>query len=112
MAVKSKDELLSTIKTIIGDAPSDEAISLLEDLSDTLDNSTGESTENDKKKIEELEKQVKDMDEMWRKRYTERFFNPSDKTSDEIETEQEQTKVEEEDNTPKTFGDLFGEQEK
>ena len=83
----------------------------VEKLKDELENSKN-TIKGLKSKIEELEKQVKDMDEMWRKRYTERFFNPSDKTSDEIETEQEQTKVEEEDNTPKTFGDLFGEQEK
>ena len=53
MAVKSKDELLSSLKTIVGDTPSDEALTLLEDMSDTLDNSTGSSSDEDKKKIEE-----------------------------------------------------------
>lgn len=109
MAVKSKEELLGSIKTIIGDTPSDEALSLLEDISDTLDSSTGGSSDEDKKKIEELEKRVKETDDMWRKRYTERFFNPKEKDSEDDETEDEE---DDETETPKSFEDLFTETEK
>jgi hypothetical protein len=107
MAVKSKEELLSNLKSVIGDTPSDEAIALLEDVSDTLDNSTGSSSDEDKKKIEELEKKVKDTDDMWRKRYTERFFNPSDNPSKDESANDEQEDEQEEDNSPKTFEELF-----
>ena len=107
MAVKSKEELLSSLKTVIGDNPSDDAIALLEDISDTLDNSTGGSSDEDKKKIEELEKQVKDIDETWRKKYTDRFFSPSDKTSDEDDTKEDKEDDNEKD-SPKTFDELFG----
>lgn len=107
MAVKSKDELLSSIKSIIGDTPSDEALTLLEDVSDTLDNSTGSSSDEDKKKIEELEKKVKDTDTMWRQRYADRFLNPSEKLSENESTEDDTDEDEGEDNSPKTFEELF-----
>lgn len=108
MAVKSKDELLSSLKSIIGDTPSDEELTLLEDMSDTLDNSTGGSSDEDKKKIEELEKQVKDTDEMWRKRYADRFLNPSDDNgngSDDGNSDDGQG--DDDDESPKTFEELF-----
>lgn len=107
MAVKSKDELLSSLKSIIGDTPSDEALTLLEDMSDTLDNSTGGSSDEDKKKIEELEKQVKDTDEMWRKRYADRFLNPSDDNGGSDDDNSDDENGDDDDESPKTFEELF-----
>lgn len=104
MSVKSKDELLQSVKGLLGDTPSDEGIALLEDISDTLDNSTGGSSDEDKKKIEELEKKVKEVDEGWRKKYTDRFMKPSDDNPDEPEDDEPE---DEEDNSPKTFDELF-----
>lgn len=106
MAVKSKEELLSTVKTLIGDNPSDDAIALLEDISDTLDNSTGGSSDEDKKKIEELEKQIKEVDETWRKKYTDRFFSPSD-PKDKDDDEQKDDEEDDKKDSPKTFEELF-----
>lgn len=106
MAVKSKEELLSSLKTVIGDNPSDDAIALLEDISDTLDNSTGGSSDEDKKKIEELEKQVKEVDESWRKKYTDRFFSPSDPKEDDPR-EDDPTEDDSKKHSPKTFDELF-----
>ena len=37
MAVRSKDEILATIKDRIGEDTSDEAIALIEDINDTYD---------------------------------------------------------------------------
>lgn len=107
MAVKSKDELLGSLKTIIGDTPSDEALTLLEDMSDTLDNSTGGSSDEDKKKIEELEKQVKDTDEMWRKRYADRFLNPSDDNGNGSDDDNSDDGQDDDNESPKTFEELF-----
>ena len=104
MSVKSKDELLQSVKGLLGDTPSDEGIALLEDISDTLDNSTGSSSDEDKKKIEELEKKVKEVDDNWRKKYTDRFMKPSDDNPDELD---EDDSEEQEDNSPKTFDELF-----
>lgn len=105
MSVKSKDELLQSVKGLLGDTPSDEGIALLEDISDTLDNSTGGSSDEDKKTIEELQKKVKEVDDNWRKKYTERFMKPSDDNHDNEQDEDDND--DEEDNSPKTFDELF-----
>ena len=105
MSVKSKDELLQSVKGLLGDTPSDEGIALLEDISDTLDNSTGGSSDEDKKTIEELQKKVKEVDDNWRKKYTERFMKPSNDNPDDEQDENDNDN--EEDNSPKTFDELF-----
>ena len=64
MARLTKDEILSQLSEFIGDDSSDAAISLMENISDTLD----PDTEDWKSKYDEL-------DASWRKRYMERFSN-------------------------------------
>lgn len=61
MSVISKEELLNKIKTILGERTDDEALTLLEDATDTITDST-----NWKEKYDEI-------DASWRKRYRERF---------------------------------------
>ena len=95
MAVKTREEILESFKTRLGENPDDESISFLEDVTDTLDDfekrANGDGTDW-KTKYEEN-------DANWRKKYTERFFsgepNPEPKP--------------EPDDTPKTFSDLFKE---
>lgn len=72
MAIRSKDELLNTLKAVLGDSIEDTGISLLEDISDTIgdyDNRLAESGDW-KGKYEEN-------DANWRKKYKERFFEGS-----------------------------------
>lgn len=95
MAVKTREEILESFKSRLGENPDDESISFLEDVTDTLDDfekrANGDGTDW-KSKYEEN-------DASWRKKYTERFF------SDEPNPEPKQ----EPDNTPRTFSDLFKE---
>lgn len=95
MAVKTREEILESFRTRLGENPDDESISFLEDVTDTLDDfekrANGDGTDW-KSKYEEN-------DANWRKKYTERFF------SDEPEPEPEP----EPDNIPRTFSDLFKE---
>lgn len=71
--VKTKDELLTSIKSKFGDDTSDETIALLEDISDTLD------TANDGAKYKQM---YEENDKMWREKYTARFFsNPTPEPS-------------------------------
>lgn len=95
MSVKTREEILESFKTRLGENPDDESISFLEDVTDTLDDfekrANGDGTDW-KSKYEEN-------DANWRKKYTERFF------SDEPEPEPEPNP----DNTPRTFSDLFKE---
>lgn len=64
--VKTKDELLASIKSKFGDDTSDETIALLEDISDTLDTT---------KDGADWKKKYEDNDKMWREKYTSRFFD-------------------------------------
>ena len=99
MAVKTRDEILESFKTRLGENPDDESISFLEDFTDTLDDfekrAKGDGTDW-KSKYEEN-------DANWRKKYTERFF------SVEPEPEPKPEPKPEPDDTPRTFSDLFKE---
>ena len=93
--VLTKEEFLSKIKERIGENPTDEDISFVEDMTDTIDSlSQGD----------DWQKKYEENDAMWRKKYTERFFTP-DK---EPEKEPEETKDSEE----ITIDDLFESEEK
>ena len=76
--VKTTDELLNSIKDIIGDNNSDKAIAILEDTSDTLNDMAKQVRESGdwKSKYEEN-------DASWRKKYRDRFFEPSAEPDDD-----------------------------
>ena len=91
MAVISKEDLLRRISERIGDDNSDEALSLLEDVSDTIKDFEERVSEDWKTKYEEN-------DAKWRKKYRERFENGEP----DIEENEDTIEV-------KTYGDLFSE---
>lgn len=97
MAVRSKEELLTIIKDRIGEDSSDEAISFIEDVTDTLNDYESRASEDWEVKYHQL-------DEEWRTRYKERFFNPEKEVEKEKEEEEEKKEV-------LTFNDLFEEVE-
>ena len=102
MAIRTKDEILEQLKTRIGDEPDDESIAFLEDVTDTISDYESKigDTEDWKSKYEANDKE-------WRKKYTDRFFNPSptDKPDDPvIESDSDDT---DDSNKKKTFDDLF-----
>lgn len=71
--VRSKEELLNALKNVVGDNTTDDVLSLLEDLSDSMDDYATRLSESGdwKTKYEEN-------DAEWRKRYRERFFGNGD----------------------------------
>lgn len=71
MAVRTRDELLSALKTRIGDDVSDEALTLIEDFTDTMNDYDSRAGEDWKTKYNEL-------DTSWRQRYRDRFFSAPD----------------------------------
>lgn len=89
----SKEELLEKVKVYVGDRTDDETISLIEDISDSME--VTDDTENWKEKYEELDNQ-------WREKYIARFSEPSAIKEDEIEVETTETN---------SFEDLFEEKE-
>lgn len=91
MAVSTKEDLVARLTASFGENLSDDNISLLEDLSDTIDSFS--DTEDWKTKYEEN-------DASWRKRYKERFEGKED---DSPESEAEIEHYE----SPTKFEDLF-----
>ena len=97
MAVRSKEELMESIRARIGDDQSDEAIALLEDISDTytdMETKANGGGEDWKSKYEAN-------DAAWRQKYRDRFFGKGSEKEDEPDDQQE-TK-------PMTYEELFKE---
>ena len=101
MAVRTRDEIMEAIKNRIGEDTSDEAISLLEDVTDTF-------TDYETKVADKTDWKAKydEMDASWRKKYMDRF---SGKTGEEVKDEQEEQIKD--DSEPRTFDELFTERE-
>lgn len=87
MAVVERDVLIQRIASVLSDPESDDSLSLIEDVTDTLDAGLSDDW---KTKYEEN-------DAAWRKRYKERFLKKPDKEP-EIDDETEEKK---------TYDDLF-----
>lgn len=70
--VKTKDEIMEEIRTYIGERNDDETISLIENISDTLDSvdTTG------------YEEKLRKIEDEWRRRYIDRFMNGGDNDSE------------------------------
>nr|DAD57066.1 MAG TPA: hypothetical protein [Bacteriophage sp.] len=96
MAVRTREELLESIRARVGEQTDDETISFLEDVTDTLTDFETRANGDG----ENWEQRYKDNDAEWRKKYTERFFS-----SEPTEITENKQKVEE--TKPKTFEDLF-----
>lgn len=95
MAVRTREEILETIRTRVGDQTDDETISFLEDVTDTLTDLETRANGDE----ENWEQRYKDNDAEWRKKYKERFFSgePTEPLEPKEPPETE----------PKTFEDLF-----
>ena len=96
MAVRTREEILESIRARVGEQTDDETISFLEDVTDTLTDFETRANGDG----ENWEQRYKENDAEWRKKYTERFFNgdPTDPTV---------RKTKDEEIKPKTFEDLF-----
>lgn len=103
MAVRNREEILTTIRDYFGEDTSDEALIIIEDVDDTFKDFESKISEDWKSKYDEL-------DAEWRKRYRDRFFQkPDDKetTADDVVNDnKEDLKNESE---IKSFDELFEE---
>lgn len=94
MAVKTMEEILESLRGRFGEEPTDEDITMLEDITDTFtdfEDKTKDAT-NWKNKYEENDK-------AWKKKYSERFFSK--------EVEKPEEKDEPEGDEMRTYEDLF-----
>lgn len=97
MAVKTREEILESLRGRFGEEPTDDDIAMLEDITDTFtdfEEKTSDAT-NWKNKYEENDK-------AWKKKYSDRFFSKGDGNNDNSGDSDEP-----EDKPMKTFDDLF-----
>lgn len=98
----TKEELMQSIKSRLGETPSDEDIKFIEDVTDTL------AEFGQPNQAEEWKKKYEENDKQWREKYTSRFFETTTKDDDVIppvtEPKTEETRAE-----TIGFNDLFKE---
>ena len=117
MAVISREELVSAVTSRLGELPDDDGLVLLENLSDTLDSyeaSANIDFESERRAWEQersnYESRITELDNDWRRRYTERFNQP-------VEAHKSESFVEEVIENPQAeaevidYDDLFTERE-
>lgn len=105
----SKEELTNKAKSIIGD--SDEAISFLEDLADSVETVDVSAYETRISELEtanaDLTNKVAETDKAWREKYVSRFGEgspaPSTEISDEIENGEEDIEIPSEEDIATNF---------
>ena len=73
--------LLEELRNVIGDRTDDDALALIERISEL----ESQGIDDLKNKITELEDQMKQLDEDWRKRYRDRFYEGEEKDEEQIE---------------------------
>ena len=80
MAVSNRENILNRLSSILGDRSDDEALGILEDITDTLDDYDGRIKESGdwKAKYEENDK-------TWRDKYRERFYNAPETQDDYVD---------------------------
>lgn len=77
--------LLEELRNVIGDRTDDDALALIERVSEL----ESQSVDDLKNKIIELEGQMKQLDEDWRKRYRDRFYEGEEKEDEAEEAGEE-----------------------
>lgn len=103
MAIKTKDEIMNFIKDRTKDDTSDETLTFIEDISDTINN-----YEKQAKEDTDWKKKYEDNDKQWREKYRDRFFSGNEgspKNPNPIEPPSNPDTPS--DNSPKDFADLF-----
>lgn len=98
MAILTKEQLMESIKSRVGEDTSDEALEFIENVNDTIENMNADKNIDWKKKYEEN-------DASWRQKYKDRFFNaaPDNENDDDLDPN---TGLEK----PMTFEALFKEE--
>lgn len=81
MSVKTKDELLASVRAIVGEDTSDATLELFDDIADTIDNLSNTENINYKEKYEQNDRE-------WRQKYRDRFMNGEPEEDEDEETEE------------------------
>lgn len=71
---RTKNELLEDVKKVLGDRTDDDALALLENVTDSF----SDKDEEWEQKYNDMVKEKKELDDTWRKKYAERFHAGTD----------------------------------
>lgn len=114
MAVLTKEELFAAVKETLGDSTSDNAISFIENITDTynalVESKEAETSDEDKT---DWKAKFEENDTTWRNKYKERFFEGKREDGDpksnvDLVNLNSTTSTEDsEPETPETFDELF-----
>lgn len=100
--VLTREELMQRISDRIGDDTSDEAITLLEDVTDTYDDMAARAADQT-----DWEQRYNDLDQTWRQRYIDRFNGRVENDSDFVEEPKDVDETVLEYEAPHTYEELF-----
>ena len=98
--VRTQEELIKQIKDLLGDNDSDEALSLLEDVSDTYKDFEDKTSDK-----EDWKTKYEENDKAWRTKYKERFSQPIESKDDSDDDDSD----DDSNDKPLTFENLFTE---
>ena len=107
MAVRNREELMELIRARIGDDTSDEALAIIEDVTDTLDDYDTRIAD-----AGDWKARYEQNDADWREKYKARFFAPAEETGvdiDMVDNIDNLTEDGDEEVTIKTYDELFEE---
>ena len=103
MAVLTREQFMEKLNTLTDGKTDDDTLTMILDFSDTF-----KSLE-EKEVVEavrgDYEEKLKVLDENWRNKYRDAFFNGTEEKKEEIEEEEEDNKEE-----PHTYEELFKEE--
>lgn len=94
MAVKTREELIESINTLIGEDASDDSLAILEDFTDTYNDLSEKASDNTKWK-----EKYEENDSEWREKYRKRFLEGDGRIEEEDTDEPNQV--------PTRYKDLF-----
>ena len=97
--IKTREELMKQLQAILGDNTSDDALHLVEDLSDTLDEHAKSNSDDTDWKA-----RYEENDKAWAKKYRDRFFAPVDENKEQSAKSSASDEGEEK---PLTYDNLF-----
>ena len=103
MAKLSKGDLLKKVKEVLGEDATDEQISLLEDISDSMDTSSSDELETTKRSLAQAQTDLKE----FKQKYRDRFLGGVDNTPSEKDKEDTEKEDEQEEGKKPSYDDLF-----
>ena len=102
MAVLTREQFMEKLNTLTDGKTDDDTLSMIQDFSDTFNSL--EEKEDVEAVREEYEEKLKTLDDTWRNKYRDAFFNGAEEKKDEEEEEEEEKEE------PHKYEDLFKEE--